>query len=80
MLVKCAAIVSTFPFVTASKWMNVDVSPEDRAAALISEMTLPEKLVMLSGKPNDLDGDVIYVGFVPGNERLGIPELRLNDG
>ena len=35
---------------------------------------------MLHGWPNELDGDVIYVGFVIGNERLGIPELRLNDG
>lgn len=61
-------------------WTNTALSPEDRAAALLAEMTLQEKYDMLHGWPNELDGDVIYVGFVIGNERLGIPELRLNDG
>lgn len=36
---------------------------------------------MLHGDYNDSPiGDVYYVGWVPGNKRLGIPELRLNDG
>ena len=61
-------------------WTNTALSPEERAAALLAEMTLQEKYDMLHGWPNELDGDVIYVGFVIGNERLGIPELRLNDG
>ena len=61
-------------------WMNKGDSPETRAKLLLSEMTLEEKLDMLHGIPNSYNGDVIYVGLVKGNERLGIPELRLNDG
>jgi beta-glucosidase len=61
-------------------WKNKGLSSTDRAAELIAAMTLEEKLVMLHGSPNDSNGDVIYVGWVPGNKRLGIPELRLNDG
>jgi beta-glucosidase len=62
------------------KWRNKDLTPQERAQELISAMTLEEKLVMVHGSDNSYGGDVIYVGWVPGNKRLGIPELRLNDG
>lgn len=58
-------------------WMQDGATSEERALALIEEMTLEEKIVMLHGAPTDKVG---YVGYVPGNERLGIPALRLNDG
>ena len=61
-------------------WLDASKSSELRAQELIAEMKLEEKLAMLHGIPNNVDGDVIYVGLVKGNERLGIPQLRLNDG
>lgn len=65
---------------TTAPWMDVSKTPEARAGELIAEMELEEKLAMLHGIPNNVDGDVIYVGLVKGNPRLGIPQLRLNDG
>lgn len=64
----------------ASDWKNLNSSPQERAHDLIQEMSLEEKITMLHGIPNNYNGDVIYVGLVKGNERLGIPQLRLNDG
>lgn len=55
-------------------WMNIDSSPSDRAKAILSEMKVDEKIVMLCGAYSS------YVGYVKGNERLGIPALKLNDG
>ncbi len=49
----------------------------ESAVALLKEMTLSEKIVMLHGVPT---GPYGYVGYVPGNDRLGIPALKLNDG
>lgn len=66
--------------VSDAPWMDARKPSALRAEELISEMRLEEKLVMLHGIPNNVDGDVIYVGLVKGNERLGIPQLRLNDG
>ena len=45
-------------------------------AILLSAMTLDEKISMLHGH----EGETDYVGFVPGNERLRIPPLNMNDG
>ena len=66
--------------ISMSPWMDVSKSPAERAKLLIAEMRLDEKLIMLHGVPNGKDGDVVYVGLVKGNHRLGIPEMRLNDG
>lgn len=50
-------------------------TPEQRASALLSRMTLAEKLRMLHG------GRACgYIGCVDGNSRLGIPPLHLQDG
>lgn len=56
-------------------WMVRDVSPEDRARALLGVMTLEEKIAMLHGynSPN-------YTGLTLGNARLSIPPLNMNDG
>lgn len=50
-------------------------SADDRAAALVARMTLDEKIAMVHGTPSDT-----YIGWVPGIERLGIPDLLLTDG
>ena len=57
-------------------WMQKEGhTDEQRVIALIAEMTFQEKVMMLHG--SSLEG---YVGHVPGNDRLGIPPLNLNDG
>ena len=47
-----------------------------RVEALVGNMTLDEKISMLQGN-TDLHG---YVGRTVGVPRLGIPDLRMNDG
>ena len=59
-------------------WMSRSLSPRQRADLLIRQMTLDEKIVMVHGvTPRPIEG---YVGYVPGNVRLGIPALKLADG
>jgi len=54
-------------------WMNTNLTPAERAKQLLSQMTLDEKFVMVHGADSE------YVGFIPKNDRLGIPALTLND-
>jgi beta-glucosidase len=59
-------------------WMRRSLTPEQRADLLLLAMTLDEKVTMVHGvDPRPIEG---YVGYVPGNNRLGIPALRLADG
>jgi hypothetical protein len=55
-------------------WMDTTLPPPKRAALLLSEMELDEKLWFLYGHPSN------YTGAIPGNTRLGIPPLYFNDG
>ena len=58
--------------------MSGSLTPEQRADLLLHAMTLDEKITMVHGvDPRPIEG---YVGYVPGNIRLGIPALRLADG
>ncbi len=50
------------------------LSPAQRAAALLAQMNITEKITMVHG------WDTPYVGGVIANTRLGIPALNLNDG
>jgi beta-glucosidase len=63
---------------TGCHWLPLkhteQATPEQRAQALLAQMTLDEKILMLHGSPGG------YVGNVPANTRLGIPALNLNDG
>src|SRR2546423_1901161 len=51
-------------------WMNASLTPDERAALLLAQMTLEEKVDMLSEKSG--------VGLPPS--RLGIPVLTFADG
>ena len=53
--------------------MNTNLTPEERAKQLLSQMTSDEKFTMVHG------ADSQYVGYIPKNDRLGIPALTLND-
>ena len=54
------------------------LSPRQRADELLSRMTLEEKLSMVHGTGFALGAG--YAGRVPGNSRLGIPDLYMADG
>ena len=53
------------------------LGPERRAALLVAQMTLDEKISMVHGDPAVPAGTA---GYVPGVPRLGIPPLYLTDG
>jgi beta-glucosidase len=50
-------------------------TPIDRANALLAQMTLAEKVAMMHQ-----GASCVYDACVDGNTRLGIPQLRLQDG
>jgi beta-glucosidase len=58
--------------------------PDARAAALVAQMTLEEKIRLVHGNyPNRMEvrpeGVPMSAGYVPGIERLGIPAQRMTD-
>jgi beta-glucosidase len=67
-------------------WMNARLDPDDRVKLLLSQMTLNEKIALLHG-PMAMPfgpfktplGAIGSAGFIPGNERLGIPALQESD-
>jgi beta-glucosidase len=73
--------VSTSAPAAAPGWpggAHVRVSP--RVLALLSQMTVDEKLSLLSGVEEDQATREYVAGYVPGVAHLGIPSLRLADG
>src|SRR5204862_1708587 len=66
---------STHPTTSAHDrpWMNTSLSPDERAALLLAQMTLEEKVGMVHGKSND-------AYFMEPISRLGIPALAMTDG
>src|SRR5215510_1453508 len=62
----------------ARPWMVPGQSPEQRADELLARMTLDEKIAMVHGDTWPPTGP--FAGHVPGNARLGIPDLYLSDG
>jgi len=70
----------------ARPWMNARVDPDRRTRLLLSQMTFDEKVALLHGAmampfgPFKLpSGAIGSAGFIPGNERLGIPALQESD-
>ena len=70
-------------------WMNKSLSPDQRADMLIEQMTLDEKISLLHGSgggfaafrrpAQPLTRSLGGAGFIPGIERLGIPDLQMAD-
>src|SRR5947208_10627036 len=54
-------------------WLNTSLSPDERAALLLTQLTLEEKVGMVHGKSNEA-----YA--MPAITRLGIPALTMTDG
>eukprot|EP01124_Arcella_intermedia_P035261 TRINITY_DN8933_c0_g1_i1.p1 TRINITY_DN8933_c0_g1~~TRINITY_DN8933_c0_g1_i1.p1 ORF type:complete len:742 (-),score=99.26 TRINITY_DN8933_c0_g1_i1:33-2258(-) len=61
-------------FVVCCVYLIHGQSPQDRAKALLAQMTQDEKIAMVGGVQGP------YVGNVPANARLGIPAIKMNDG
>jgi beta-glucosidase len=68
-------------------WMNVALSPDERAAMVVKQMTLDEKISLLHGTgmkglgpvsplAKDSNGGAGYVVAIP---RLGIPAIQMSD-
>lgn len=68
-------------------WMDKTLSPDERAAMVVKEMTLEEKISLLHGTGMQGLGPLSPLhtgsdggaGYVPGIERLGIPALQISD-
>jgi beta-glucosidase len=69
-------------------WMDKSLSPDRRADLLIKQMTLDEKISLLHGggwsfgppgRPAPLTRSLGGAGFIPGIERLGIPDTQMAD-
>ena len=58
----------------ARPWMDTTAPPATRAAKLVEAMNLTEKLSLFHGSCGG------YTGNVCGNDRLGIPQIKMNDG
>jgi len=72
---------------SAHPWMNSNLSPDDRAAMVLKEMTLNEKITLLHGTGmaglSPLSPLIVHsnggAGYVPGIPRLGIPAIQMSD-
>ncbi len=71
----------------ARPWMNPSLSPDERAAMVVKEMTLDEKISLLHGTGSKGLGPVNGqnaqsnggAGYVVGVPRLGIPGIQMSD-
>ena len=72
---------------TSHPWMNTSLSPDERAALVVKEMTLDEKITLLHGTGHEGLGPMSPLssgsnggaGYVVGIPRLGIPGIQMSD-
>jgi beta-glucosidase len=55
-------------------WQNASLSPAERATQLVAAMSFEEKVHYLHASCHG------YTGNVCGNERMGVPAIKMNDG
>src|SRR3977135_740845 len=91
LIILTLAVMSAFagPRNNASSrpWMNTSLSPDERAAIVLKEMTLDEKISLLHGTGMQGLGPMSPLsvnsnggaGYVVGVPRLGIPNLQISD-
>ena len=68
-------------------WMNTSLLPDERAAMVVKEMTLDEKITLLHGTGMEglgplsplASGSNGGAGYVVGIPRLGIPAIQMSD-
>jgi beta-glucosidase len=84
----CLAQFPSGPKKPTGPWMDKTLTAEQRAELVVKEMTLDEKIQLVHGTgiPGFGPSDPSAVrsngggGFVPGIERLGLPDLNMDDG
>jgi beta-glucosidase len=72
---------------SSSPWMNTSLSADERAALVVKEMTLDEKITLLHGTGHPglgpmsplSSGSNSGAGYVVGIPRLGIPGIQMSD-
>src|SRR5919197_76753 len=72
-----AALVLTLNPVPHAAAADAPLSPEERAAALVAQMTLDEKITQTHTTGRGAGG---IARFVPGIPRLGIPDFLITNG
>src|SRR5258705_89425 len=60
---------------SACPWMGSDAPIDTRVAQVLAKMTLDEKITMVHGAAGSA-----YTGYIPGDSRLCIPALKMQDG
>ena len=89
-LASCIAILiilSWLPAAAQAGWRNTSLSPDERAAMVVKEMTLDEKISMLHGTGmvglSPMSPLAVHsnggAGYVVGVPRLGIPPIQMSD-
>jgi beta-glucosidase len=63
------------PDPTACPWVGSTAPTNTRVAQVLAQMTLDEKIAMVHGAAGSA-----YTGYIPGDARLCIPALKLQDG
>src|SRR4051812_12596720 len=88
LLILIAAVSSVLAQNANQPWMNPSLSPEERAALVLKEMTLEEKISLLHGNgmehASQWQMPLTHIsnggaGYVEGVKRLGIPPLFISD-
>jgi beta-glucosidase len=82
-----AAVAQTAKPAADKPWMNTALDADARADLMVKAMTLDEKIQMVHGNGWGVlrDGDPVAArnnhgaGFVPGVDRLGLPDIQLAD-
>jgi beta-glucosidase len=60
-------------------WMNTALDPDTRAAMALAAMTQDEKIALVHGAGTATGNGNGGAGFVPGIQRLGLPDLNMAD-
>lgn len=60
---------------SACPWVGSTAPIESRVAQVLSQMTIDEKISMVHGAAGSA-----YTGYIPGDSRLCIPALKMQDG
>src|SRR4029077_13547764 len=86
-LLLAVAQSGSFSKTSPKPWMNTSLFPDERAALVVKEMTLDEKISLLHGTGMSGLGPVSPLamhsnggaGYVVGVRRLGIPAIQMSD-
>src|SRR5580692_7396135 len=83
----CVALSSSAQNDKSHPWSNTSLSPDERAAMVLKEMTIDEKITLLHGTGmaglSPMSPLAVHsnggAGYVPGIPRLGIPAIQMSD-